>query len=393
MDWSELQSRMIRWRRDLHQIPELGNDLPQTSAYVQGVLREQGITFKTLLAGNAVVGLIEGSAPGAASGKTIALRADMDALPVREETGLPFASTNGCMHACGHDGHTAMLLGAAVYLNRHRELLKGKVKLFFQPGEEYPGGAEPMIREGCMADPKVDAVFGFHEGQISPQVPEGAIAFREGPLMAAMDRLLIKVHGKGGHGAYPHLAIDPVPLACELVLALQTLVSRETNPVEPVVLSITRIAGGFNQNVIPDTVELEGTVRTLRPETRERLRERIRQVAEALAASRGASVEVLHEFNYPALINDKKLTALAKAACLKLTEYVIDLPEPVMGGEDFAYYGQVAPATYAFMGNPGQVDGRFHGHHSPRFDVDESFFELGARLHAQVAIDFLNDAD
>lgn len=387
-EWVDLQKRMVGWRRDIHRNPEIGNHLPRTSAYVQKVLKELGISFQLFVEGNSLVGLI----PGREEGRTIALRADMDGLPVREDTGLPFASENGCMHACGHDGHTAMLLGAAAWLSAHREAFSGQVKLFFQSGEEYPGGAEPMIRECCLENPHVDAVFGMHAGQMSPEVPKGKIAYIKGPIMAAMDRLYIKVLGRGGHGAYPHTCVDPIVLASEIVLALQTLISRELNPTEAAVLSITRISGGFNQNIIPDTVELEGTVRTLHPETRVWLAERIRAVAEGLAAARGARVEIEHSFNYPAVINDDALTDLVVNAARKVlsAEALYPLKSPVMSGEDFAFYQEKVPGCFVFMSNPGLIQGKFNGHHSPRFDLDESMFSAGAALHCQTALDFLN---
>ena len=287
-EWQGIQEQMQQWRRDLHRLPELGLYVPETSLYVQSVLGELGVPFHTLLDGNAVVGLIEGAGPG----KCIALRADMDGLPVREETGLPFASTNGNMHACGHDGHMAMLLGAAAWLVTHRESFTGSIKLLFQPAEESPGGAKPMIEAGCLENPHVDAVFGLHAGAISTELPEATVGFRSGPLMAAVDKLQIVVHGKGGHAAYPQTTVDPITLAAELVLALQTLVSREKSPFDPLVLSITCINGGRGMNVIPDSVELLGTVRTMNPDTRVWLARRIREVSEQLAASRGAAVEI-----------------------------------------------------------------------------------------------------
>ncbi|MDO5043867.1 MAG: M20 family metallopeptidase [Coriobacteriia bacterium] len=388
--WQSLEQDIISWRRELHKIPELGNELPQTTQFIRSVLDELGIPYTSLMSGNAIVGLIEGDQPG----KCIALRADTDALPIKEDTGLEFASENGNMHACGHDGHAAMLLGAAAWLQAHKDQIKGSVKLLFQPGEEFPGGAEPMIKEGALENPHVDAVFGMHEGQIYPGLKSGLVGIKYGSMMAAMDRLFIKVIGKGGHGANPHLTIDPITLSAEIILSLQTIVSRENKPTEPIVLSITRIDGGYNQNVIPDVVELEGTVRTLNHETREWLSNRIKEVVGALAASRGAQVEIEHTFNYPPLINDSDMVDLAKNAALKLfgEENVIELAEPMMGGEDFAYFSNERPGAFVFLSNPQEVDGKFWGHHHPKFAVDESFFIHGAMLHAQMALDYLQEA-
>ena len=244
----KIEQEIIQWRRDLHKIPELNLYLPKTTKYVEEKLKEMGIEYKTLVNGNAVVGLIKGNSDG----KTIGLRADMDALPIEEETGLEFSSTHkGCMHACGHDGHTAMLLGAAKILSENRDKFKGHIKLLFQPGEEYPGGALPMIEEGAMENPKVDAVIGLHEGVIDERVSKGKIAYKDGCMMASMDRFLIKVKGKGCHGAYPQMGVDPIIIASEIILSLQKIASREINTNEPIIVSVCRINGGFSQNIIP----------------------------------------------------------------------------------------------------------------------------------------------
>ncbi len=264
--------------------------MPKTTNYITNKLDEMGIEYKTLVNGNAVVGLIK----GIEEGNTIALRADTDALPIKEETGLPFASTNGgAMHACGHDGHAAMLLGAAKVLNDNRDKLKGNVKLLFQPGEEYPGGAKPMIEEGALENPKVDAVIGLHAGGIAPPNGEkGKITVSYGPMMASMDRVLIKIKGKGNHGAYPYLAIDPIVIAAEVVTALQNIISRETEATEPVVLSICRISGGYNQNIIPDNVELEGTIRTFDNNTRKRVDTRIEEIVKGVVSAIGEIMNI-----------------------------------------------------------------------------------------------------
>lgn len=383
-----VETDMIKWRRDLHQIPELGLELPKTSAYVQARLKEMGIPFTTLVNGNAVVGLIE----GAADGPTLAIRADMDALPIAEETGLPFAATNGWMHACGHDGHTAMLLGAAKVLNEHRHLLKGRVKLLFQPGEEYPGGAKPMIEEGCMENPKVDYVIGLHEGNIDPSMPSGVFAWNDGAMMASMDRFLIEVKGQGSHGAYPELAHDPIVTAGQLIGALQTIKSRNVKATDPTIVSICRVEGGFNQNIIPDKVELEGTVRALNDDVRHMMARRIEEISKGIGAGMGVECKVTYDFKYPAVINDKETTHRVKDILQNLfgEERVIETPEPRMGGEDFAYYLQEAPGTFLFLSNPNPVEGTVYPHHHAKFDVDESLFYMGAAAFVQVALEFLN---
>lgn len=300
----KIEKEIISWRRDLHKMPELGLELPNTSKYIQERLSEMGIEYHTLINGNAIVGIIKGHQEG----KTIALRADMDALPIKEETRLPFASDNGYMHACGHDAHSSMLLGAAKVLNDNKDKLKGNVKLFFQPGEEYPGGALPMIKEGAMENPKVDAVLGLHNGSISKDVEKGKIGVCYGPMMASMDRILIKIKGKGSHGAYPELSVDPISTAAEVISALQRVVSREIKAIDPVVLSITRINGGFNQNIIPDEVEIEGTVRAVNPETRNFIAKRIEEITKGITTAMRADCEVQYDFKYPPLINSEWFT-------------------------------------------------------------------------------------
>ncbi|WFF74394.1 M20 family metallopeptidase [Proteiniclasticum sp. QWL-01] len=384
---AEVEADMIRWRRDLHRMPELGLELPRTSAYVQDVLTSLGIEFKTLVNGNAIVGLIHGTGEG----KVIGLRADMDGLPIPEETGLEFTSENDNMHACGHDGHTAMLLGAAKALQLNRDKFKGTVKLLFQPGEEYPGGALPMIEEGALENPKLDAVIGLHNGHIFPEIPKGMIGYKVGPMMASMDRILLTIKGKGSHGAYPHNAVDPISIAMQVGSALQTLVSRETKPVDPIVLSLCRIHGGFNQNIIPDKVEIEGTIRTLNHETRRRTARRIEELTQGIARAMRGDAEVVYDFKYPPLINDEAFTNFFKETAKKVVgeDRLLEMKEPVMGGEDMAYFLEKVPGTFFFLNNPGAIDGEVYPHHNSRFDLDESFFKDGAALLVQTVRDYL----
>lgn len=310
-----------------------------------------GIEYKTLVNGNAIVGLIKGNSDG----KTIGLRADMDALPIEEETGLEFSSTHkGCMHACGHDGHTAMLLGAAKILSENRDKFKGNVKLLFQPGEEYPGGALPMIEEGAMENPKVDAVIGLHEGVIDERVGKGKIAYKDGCMMASMDRFLIRVIGKGCHGAYPQMGVDPVIMASEIILSLQKIASREINTNEPIIVSVCKINGGFSQNIIPDIVELEGTVRATNNETRKFIANRIEEIVKGITSANRGTYEIEYDFKYPAVINDKEFNKFFLESAKKIVgeENIFELPTPVMGGEDMAYFLEKAPGTFFFLSNP-----------------------------------------
>jgi amidohydrolase len=382
-----IEPDIISWRRDLHQIPELALELPNTVKYIKEKLDEMGIEYKTLVNGNAIVGIIEGGQEG----KTIALRADMDALPIKEETNLPFASSNGCMHACGHDAHAAMLLGTAKILNENKENLNGNVKLFFQPGEEYPGGALPMIEEGAMDN--VDAVIGLHAGSIFKDVEKGKIAVSYGPMMASMDRIFIKIKGKGSHAAYPELSIDPISTAAEVISALQRVISREIKAIDPAVLSITRINGGFNQNIIPDEVELEGTVRTVNNETRQLIARRIEEITKGITAAMRADYEVQYDFKYPPLINSEEFTNFFVNSAKKIIDEkdIFEMKYPVMGGEDMAYFMEKAPGTFFFLSNPNEIDGVIYPHHNSKFDVDESLFYKGTALFIQTVFDYLSE--
>lgn len=385
---------MVKWRRDLHQIPELGLELPQTVAYVTQVLSELGVDYDaSYVDGNGIVAMIRGNKNIQAADRVLAMRADMDGLPIVEETGHPFASTNENMHACGHDGHTAMLLGAAKILQENRDEFGGIVKLFFQPGEEYPGGAEPMIKEGAMENPKVTRIMGFHEGQIDESVAKGKIAYRPGPMMASMDRFLIEVNGKGSHGAYPESARDPIIAAAQIVTALQTIKSRNIKATRPHVVSVTRIEGGFNQNIIPDTVELEGTVRTFDNDLREEIHGKIEQISHGIGEALGVEAKVTYDYKYPPVINNVDVTYEIVEQLEKIfgEDIMLESVDPLMGGEDFAFYLQEAPGTFLFLSNPGYIDGEFHGHHHPKFDVDENFFYMGAAGFVEVALNYLND--
>lgn len=384
----KIEQEIINWRRRLHQIPETGLNLPQTVKLITEELDKMGIEHHTLVNGNAVVGLIKGGEVC----KTIALRADMDALPIKEETGLEFQSTNGCMHACGHDGHAATLLGVAKVLNENRDSFKGNIKLLFQPGEEYPGGAKPMIEEGAMDNPKVDAIMGLHIGSLVKEAPAGKISVCYGTMMAAVDRVSIKIIGKGAHGAYPHQSIDPIVTASEIVIALQTIVSREIMPVEPAVVSITRIQGGFNQNIIPDSVELEGTVRTFNEDIRRKIARRMEEIIRGITMAHGAIYELDYECCYPALVNSEEFTKGFVESAKKIVngEDIIEMKTPVMGAEDMSYFLQKAPGTFFYLNNPRQIDGDFYPHHNSKFDIDETQLWKGVAVMTQAAIDWLD---
>ncbi len=387
MDYHGIGEEVVQWRKELHQFPEIGLDLPQTSAYVKKHLDEMGIPYKEIVGGNAIVGLIEGEA----GGKCIGLRADMDGLPIQEETGLEYASKNGNMHACGHDGHTAMLLGAAKYLNMHKDQLNGTVKLLFQPAEESPGGAKPMLDEGAFENPKVDVVFGMHAGRLWEEQREGTIAFKSGAMMAAPDILNIYLRGKGTHGAYPENGQDMILIASELVMNLQSLISREKAATEPAVLSICQFHSGDAHNILPSEVYLQGTVRTYSEDLRVFIKKRIAERCEAFAKMHGVEIEVDHQFTYPALINDVEFTEFAMQCGKEIfgEENTIVMPTPSMGGEDMAYFLKAAPGTFAFLSNPNKVDGAYYPHHNPKFDIDNEHLEKGSMLLAKVAMEYL----
>ena len=384
----KIEKDIINWRRKLHQIPEIGLNLPKTSRFIMDELDNMNIEYHTLVNGNAIVGLIKGKEEG----KTIGLRADTDALPVKEETGLEFASDNGYMHACGHDGHTAILLGVAKVLNENKDKFEGNVKLLFQPGEEYPGGAKPMIEEGALENPKVDAVMGLHLGNLGKEIPKGKIGVSYGAMMAAVDVMYIKINGKGSHGAYTHQSIDPIVTASEIVLALQTIISREVDPVEPAVVSVTRIDGGFNHNIIPDSVEIQGTIRTVNEDTRQRISRRIEEIVKGITMAHGASYKIDYEFCYPALINSEEFTKgfVESAKRIIPEDDIVEMKSPVMGAEDMSFFLQRVPGTFFYLSNLGKIDGEFHPHHNPKFDIDEGEMWKGAALIIQGTIDWLN---
>lgn len=387
---------MVKWRRDLHTMPELGLYLPKTVAYVKQVLDSLGIEYDaSYVNGNGIVAIIRGHKKIQDEDRVLALRADMDGLPIKEETGHIFASTNENMHACGHDGHTAMLLGAAKILQENRDQFGGAVKLIFQPGEEYPGGAEPMIKEGAMENPKVTRVMGFHMGQIDATLDKGKIAYLPGPMMASMDRFLIEIKGKGFHGAYPESSRDPIVAAAQMITALQTIKSRNIKATRPHVVSVTRVHGGFNQNIIPDNVELEGTVRTFDNALREEIHGKIEQICQGIAAALGVEVIVTYDYKYPPVINDAEVTheIVDQLENIFGQNIMVESNDPLMGGEDFAFYLEKAPGTFLFLSNPKDIDGEFHGHHHPKFDVDEDYFYMGAASFVEVALHYLNNEE
>lgn len=383
-----MQARLVEWRRHMHRFPEVELDTPETAAYVKSRLEEMGLEVRYPVGTSGVVALLRGSRPG----KTFAIRADMDALRTKEETGLPFASEkDGMFHGCGHDGHTAMALGAARLLSNHREEIRGSVKFLFQPGEEGPGGAKPMIEDGAMEDPKVDAVIATHLGGIWPGLKPGQIGVSFKPMFACLDRIRLRVKGQGGHGAAPHETVDAISLAAHAYVTLQTIVSREVKPVQSAVVTIGKFHGGTAYNIIPGEVELEGTVRAFDQGLRENLSRRIGEVFRGVAAAMRGTCEYEYTFGYPPVVNDPEFTREFRELAAEVvgSQNVIDLDEPTMGGEDMAYFLQQAPGTFFFLCSHNKEKGIVHPHHHPKFDIDEDVLWIGTALLSHTAISWL----
>lgn len=368
----------IEVRRHLHANPELSYQEYETSGFVQKKLQEFGIPFE-IKATTGVVGLVKGHNP---DNRVIALRADMDALPILEENDIPYRSKNeGVMHACGHDVHTTCLLGAAKILNETRSNWEGTVKLIFQPGEEKnPGGASLMIKDGVLENPKPSAIFGLH---VHPGLQVGKMSFRSGQVMASADELYITVKGKGGHAASPHLCIDPILIASHLVTSLQQLISRNNNPHNPSVLSITAFNGGTTTNVIPNEVKLKGTFRAMDEEWRFKAHGLIRQLCTNLVHSMGGEIELLIDVGYPSVYNNEALNEMAKQKAEVYSGAVnVEETEKRMGAEDFGYYTQQIPGCFYRLGVMNIEKGIVSGVHTPTFNIDEAAIETGMGMMA-----------
>jgi amidohydrolase len=378
---ADFHQEMTAWRRDLHAHPELSLQEVRTSGIVQAKLREFGVDeVITGLARTGVIGVIRGR--GGDSGRAIGLRADMDALPIEEATGVDYASrTPGVMHACGHDGHTTMLLGAAKYLAETRNF-DGTVYVIFQPAEENLGGGEIMVREGLFDRCPMRQVFGMHNW---PAVPAGTFLWREGPIMAAVANIEITVTGKGSHGAHPDQGIDPIVVAAQIVTALQTIVARGIEPAEAGVVTIGHINGGHTYNVIPETVRMKGTARWFKPEIGDRLEAGVRSLASGIAASFGAQAEVEFSRAYPATVNDPEATRLTLDAARAVAgeQRVEPMRNPTMGGEDFAFMLRAKQGSYIMLGGGrGKADPMLH---HPRYDFNDEILPVGASYWATLA--------
>jgi amidohydrolase len=371
-------------RRDFHTHPELGFQEVRTAGIIAKELTALGLEVHTGIGITGVVALLEGAKPG----PVVLVRADMDALPIREETGAPYASQNhNVMHACGHDSHTAVLLTVSKMLYAHRSKLSGTVKFMFQPAEEGMGGAERMIEDGVLENPKVDVALALH---VWNEKPVGWIGITGGPVMAGAEIFKIKVCGKGGHGALPHLAVDPILAAAQIVSALQGIVARNIAPLQKAVVSVCTIHGGELFNVIPPAVEMTGTIRTFEPAVRTRVLERFEKTVHSIAEGMGCQAEIEQQSLTPATINHPETAARVQAIARRLfSEVDLDTNYITMGSEDFAYVQEKVPGCFIFIGSSNPEKGLDAGHHHPRFDIDEAALPRGVALLAATITDYL----
>ena len=398
-DITSIESNVIEWRRDFHEHPELSNREYKTAEKIAAYLKSLGMDVQTGVAKTGVVGLLKGDHPG----KVVALRADIDALPVTERNDLPFKSEvkttflgteTGVMHACGHDTHTAILMGVAEVLSKHKDLIHGTVKFIFQPAEEGPppgeeGGARLMVKEGVLENPKVDAIFGLH---INSQTPVGTIKYKSGGILAAAERFVITINGKQTHGSQPWSGIDPINIAAKIIDGLQTIISRESNlTVEPAVISVGKITSGTRFNIIPESAELIGTVRTLDPDMRAFIIKRMTEMSQTIAIAYGGTATIEFQNSAAITYNDPKLVdeMLPTLKAVAGEEHVV-LTKAITGAEDFSFFQEVVPGFYFFLGGMTPGNTQVFPHHTPDFKIDESGMLLGVKTLSHMALDYLN---
>ena len=383
-----LQPKLVEWRRRLHQRPELGFTEQLTAEFISNKLQEWGIKNQIGIAKTGIVATIDSGKPG----PVLAIRADIDALPIQEENEVSYRSQHdGIMHACGHDGHTAIALGTAYYLANHREDFKGTVKIIFQPAEEGPGGAQPMIEAGVLKNPDVDAIIGLH---LWNNLPLGTLGVRSGALMAAVEIFECTIFGKGGHGAMPHQTVDSIVVASQIVNALQTIVARNVDPIDSAVVTVGEFHAGTAHNVIADTAQLSGTVRYFNPKYQEQrfFDKRVEQIISGICQIHGASYKLNYYSLYPPVVNDPTIADLVR----RVAESVVETPAGVvpecqtMGGEDMSFFLQAVPGCYFFLGSANPDKNLAYPHHHPRFDFDETALGMGVEMFVRCVEKFCN---
>ncbi|MCU0571157.1 MAG: M20 family metallopeptidase [Oculatellaceae cyanobacterium Prado106] len=372
----QLQPQLVEWRRALHQHPELGFQEQTTASFIAQKLQQWGIEHQTAIAQTGIVALVHGSQPG----PVLAIRADMDALPIQEANEVPYRSQrDGLMHACGHDGHVAIALGTAYYLSQHPEAFAGTVKFIFQPAEEGPGGAEPMVEAGVLQNPTVEAIIGLH---LWNNLPLGTVGLREGALMAAVEVFRCTLQGKGGHGAMPHQTVDAIVVGTQVVTALQTIMARNVDPLQAGVVTVGEFHAGHTHNVIADSAQFSGTVRYFDPRLKGYFSQRMEQIIAGICQSQGASYAFEYQSLYPPVVNDSTIAHLIRS----VAETVIETPAGIvpdcqtMGGEDMSFFLEAVPGCYFFLGAANPEKGLAFPHHHPRFDFDETALGMGVEI-------------
>ncbi|MCQ2969525.1 MAG: M20 family metallopeptidase [Clostridium sp.] len=381
-----IKDEIISIRRKLHQNPEIGYEEFNTSKLIKEFLIKEGIFYEKY-AKTGVCALIKGNKKD--NGKVIAIRADIDALPLEDKKKCSYASKiKGRMHGCGHDGHTSILLGIAKLINKNKDIFSGTIKLIFEPAEETTGGAKVMIEEGILKNPDVDIVYGLH---MEETIDTGTIMIKRGTVNAASNPFKIVVKGKGAHGAYPAKSIDPIIVSSQIIIALQTIVSREINPINPAVVTVSYIHGGTASNIIPDEVEIKGIVRTMTKEDREYCVKRVREIAQGIAKSLRAECKIEIEESYPCLKNNDELVERLKQNAAKVIglENVLEQKNPKMGVESFAYFANEVPSVFYFLGCRNIEKGIIHPAHSSLFDIDEESLPIGIAIGCEFIIDYL----
>ncbi|WP_461207468.1 M20 metallopeptidase family protein [Clostridium sp. DL1XJH146] len=383
---TEIKDELISIRRDIHAHPEVGLQEIRTTGILAEKLEKLGLDVRTNVGVTGIVATLKGDYPG----KTILMRADMDCLEMTELNDVEYKSQNpGKMHACGHDAHTTWLLGSAMILSQMKDKLHGNVKFCFQPAEETAGGADRMIKDGALENPKVDAAIGAH---VWPTIAAGKIGVKSGSLMAAPDMFTLKILGKGGHAAIPNISIDPIAIASEIYTAFQTIISRKSDPLEPVVLSVTMFNAGTAHNIIPDEAQLSGSVRTLTNEMREWVPKKMEQIVKGITEAHGATYEFNYTPYYPPVINDVEMTNLVRESSIELLgeDNVVEIPKPTMGGEDFSYFAQKVPATFFQVGTYNEEKNAIYSLHNPHFNIDEDILYKASAVMSIAAVNYLS---